>query len=184
MATSKKPVTYDDLVELPPYVVGEIVDDELYASPRPANRHAAAYAVLVSELVGPFQFGKGGPGGWVILAEPELHLGKQVLVPDLAAWRRERMPEIPDAPYFTLAPDWVCEIVSPSTERLDRAKKMPIYARKDVRHLWLVDPIAKCLEVYRRAGDGWEQANTFREPRIHAEPFDAIELDLAALWAR
>jgi hypothetical protein len=126
---AKRRATYDDLLQVPAHRVGEIVDGDLHVSPRPASRHALASSGLGSALGPPFHNGRGGPGGWWILDEPELHLGPDVLVPDLAGWRRERMPEFPDTAAFTLAPDWVCEVVSPSTEGLDRARKMPAYAR-------------------------------------------------------
>jgi Uma2 family endonuclease len=127
----------------------------------------------------------GGPGGWIVLDEPELHLHGDVLVPDLAGWRRERMPELPDAAAFELAPDWVCEVLSPSTAAVDRADKLPIYAREGVQHAWLLDPTAKTLEVLRLEGDAWRLLATWRdEAVVRAEPFDAFELDLAVLWAR
>jgi Uma2 family endonuclease len=138
------------------------------------------------ELGGPFDRGKGGPGGWVILDEPELHLrGGHVLVPDLAGWRRERMPRVPlEAAAFELAPDWVCEVLSPSTEAGDRADKMPIYAAERVAHAWLVDPVVRTLEVHRLDGETYRVVGVRRDAaRARAEPFDAIELELGALWA-
>jgi Uma2 family endonuclease len=179
----KRRATYEDLLQVPAHKVAEIVDGDLHASPRPASRHALASSRLGTELGGPFDRGRGGPGGWWIIDEPELHLGGDVLVPDLAGWRRERLPEFPDAPAFTLAPDWVCEIVSPSTERLDRAKKMPAYAREAVRHLWLLNPSARTLEVYRLAEHRWLVLGTYEgDAPVRAEPFDAVELELAPLW--
>ena len=188
---AKKPATYADVVALPDHLVGEIVDGELYASPRPASLHARASSVLAADLGSMFDRGRGGPGGWLILVEPELHIVGQVMVPDLAGWRRERMPEMPDTPFFELAPDWICEVVSPSTGKLDRVKKMPQYARASVRHSWLIDPLQKSLEVYRLSHfdsrASWELLATHSdEEKVRAEPFDAIELELelAALWAR
>ncbi|MCI0582613.1 MAG: Uma2 family endonuclease [Chloroflexi bacterium] len=179
----KRRATYDDLLQVPPHRVAEIVDGDLNVSPRPASRHALASSRLGSDLGGPFDRGRGGPGGWWILDEPELHLGDDVLVPDLAGWRRERLPVFPDTAAFTLAPDWVCEVVSPSTERLDRAKKMPVYARENVGHLWLVNPLARTLEVYCRAEGRWLLLATHEgATQVRAEPFDAVELDLAPLW--
>ena len=126
-----------------------------------------------------------GPGGWVILVEPELHVVEQVMVPDLAGWRRERMPELPDAEFAEVAPDWICEVTSPSTGALDRAKKMPHYARAGVGHVWLVDPSARTVEIFHPDAGGWRLAQTFAEnAKVRAEPFDAVELDLALLWAR
>ena len=183
--TARKLATYDDLIALPDNLVGELIAGTLYASPRPAPRHAIASTALAEELTPPFKRGKGGPGGWIILDEPELHFGADVLVPDLAGWRRERMPELPDAPFATLAPDWVCEVLSPSTHKVDRGAKARVYARERVTHVWFVDPIEKYLEVLRLDGDTYRIVATFTEPMaVRAEPFDAIELDLAAVWAR
>ena len=144
-----RPATYDDLVKVPDIQVAEIVDGELHASPRPAPRHARAGSLLGSRSQGRTASRLGGPGGWWILDEPELHFGQNVLVPDLAGWRRTRMPRLPDTAFFPLAPDWVCEILSPSTALLDRAKKLAIYAREGVAYAWIVDPLAGTLEVMR-----------------------------------
>jgi len=182
----KKPATYDDVLTAPEHLVAEIVDDELYTSPRPALPHALAASNLMVEIGGAFGFGRAGvPGGWVILAEPELHVVGQVTVPDLAGWRRERMPAVPTAPFFDIPPDWLCEVVSPSTGALDRAKKMPHYARAGVSHVWLVDPTPKTLELYRLDGGGWRLVATHEgDTVVRAAPFEAVELDLTRLWAR
>lgn len=129
--------------------------------------------------------GRGGPGGWVILDEPELHLAEDVLVPDLAGWRRERLPVLTDdEPFFTLAPDWVCEVLSRTTSKTDRSEKLPIYARERVPFAWLVDPIDRMLEVLRLENGRWSIVAVHRDDaRVRAEPFDAIELELGALWA-
>ena len=174
---------YDDLLKLPDNLVGEIVGGELYASPRPASPHARTSSLLGSELIGPFDRGRGGPGGWWILDEPELHLDGDVLVPDLGGWRREQMPRLLNVAAFELRPDWVCEVVSPSTARLDRVRKMPAYARHGVPHLWLIDPLAKVLEVYRLTAGAWTLLMTGGgNDLVRAEPFEAIELELAGLW--
>jgi Uma2 family endonuclease len=179
----RRPPTYDDIVRLPEHLIGEIVDGELYVSPRPAIPHAVAGSTLAGDLSGPFQRGRGGPGGWWILFEPELHFGVDVLVPDLAGWRRERLPRPPKAPFLELAPDWICEVLSPSTERLDRARKLRIYARECVAHAWLVNPETRTLEVLRRQGKTWTLLATHEhDDVVRAEPFDAIELDLLGLW--
>jgi Uma2 family endonuclease len=175
--------TYADLEALPSEVVGQLVDGVLHVHPRPASPHALAASVLGADLSGPFHRGRGGPGGWLLLDEPELHFGRNVLVPDLAGWRRERMPEMPRVAYFELAPDWACEILSPSTAGLDRVKKLAIYLREGVGHLWFVDPEGRTLEVLRREGERYVVAQTFAgDDPIRAEPFDAIELELGALW--
>jgi len=126
----RRPATYADLQALPEHVVGELISGELHISPRPAAPHTVAASRLGGGLSGPFDEGRGGPGGWIILDEPELHFGEDVLVPDLAGWRRERMPRPPRAAAFTLAPDWVCEVLSPSTAALDRGIKLPVYGRE------------------------------------------------------
>jgi Uma2 family endonuclease len=140
---------------------------------------------LATVLGGPFDMALGGPGGWLILFEPELHLGEDVLVPDLAGWRRERMPEMPEVAAFTLAPDWVCEVLSPSTAVLDREVKMGAYAREGVQHLWLVDPLARRLQVYQREGERWWlQGSHEAAARVQVEPFQALTLELGRLWER
>lgn len=184
-APAKRRATYEDLLAVPDHQVAEILDGELFTSPRPASPHARAASDLGSELIFPFDKGRGGPGGWIILFEPELHLGEHVLVPDLAGWRRERMPEMPHVPAFELAPDWICEVLSPSTVARDRVRKLPIYAKERVRHVWLVDPDAQTLEVFRLDGEGWRLVGTWEgDARLRAEPFDAVELELGGLWSR
>lgn len=179
----KRRATYADLIAVPDRLVAEIVDGDLYASPRPTPRQALAASALAGQLEPPFQRGKGGPGGWWILFEPELHLAEEVLVPDLAGWKRERRPTLPEAPALTLAPDWACEMLSPGTETLDRARKMPVYAREGVGHLWIVSPVARTLEAYRRTSEGWLLLATHEgSGRFRVVPFEAIELDVTALW--
>lgn len=181
----KRPATYADVLAAPSHLVPELIDGTLYLSPRPATLHARAALTLGQDLGGPFDRGRGGPGGWVILMQPELHLLGQTIVPDLAGWRRERMPELPDAARIDLAPDWVCEVRSPSTEALDRKIKMPKYAAAGVSWMWLVDPEAEVLEAFRSNGGEWVAAGVFSEDeKARIQPFDAIELDLAALWRR
>ncbi len=181
---AKRKARYEELLGLPDNVVGEILAGELHATPRPAPRHARAATALTGSLWDPFDSGSGGPGGWWILDEPELHLGEDVLVPDLAGWRRERLPALPETAWFELAPDWVCEVLSPSTARLDRGVKMGIYAREQVPFLWLVDPDARTLEVYRLEGRHWLLLTTLKEnDPVRQPPFDATEFPLDRLWA-
>jgi Uma2 family endonuclease len=176
--------TYDDVLAAPPHKVAEVIDGELYLFPRPAKPHAAAASALGEELGPPFKRGRGGPGGWFILDEPELHLRGDILVPDLAGWRKERMPVLTTSePYFTLAPDWVCEVLSPSTAKLDRTRKLAIYARERVPHVWFVDPLLRTLEVLEQEGDVWRILAVHQDAeRVRARPFDAIELELGVLW--
>jgi Uma2 family endonuclease len=181
---ARKPATFEDVLSAPANRIAEIVDGELSLQPRPALPHAAASSGLGGELAGPFQRGRGGPGGWLIVFEPELHLDADILVPDLAGWRRERLPALPNGPFVTLPPDWICEVVSPSTAALDRVRKPPIYARAGVRNVWLVDPLARTLEVLRLESGRWAIVSVHSEDdRVRAEPFDAIELELGVLWA-
>ncbi len=178
-----RPATYEDLLQVPDDRVGEILDGELHVSPRPAPRHADATTGLSGALRGPFDRGRGGPGGWRILVEPELHLGAEVLVPDLAGWRRERLPRLPETAHFALAPDWICEVVSPSTAAIDRGAKLRSYARESVSHAWLVDPLARTLEMFKLVGGHWTLLATHEgTAAVRAEPFDALELDLTLLW--
>ncbi|MGE0679876.1 MAG: Uma2 family endonuclease [Candidatus Binatia bacterium] len=185
MNPAQRRATYDDLLKVPDILVAEILDGELFTSPRPAFPHARATSVLRGVL-DPFDRRIGSPGGlggWWILFEPELHFGADVLVPDLAGWRRERMPVLPNEAYVELAPDWVCEVVSPSTARVDRVRKVPIYARKGVGYLWLVDPLQQTLEVFRLEGRHWVLVSTHGGAEIvRAAPFEALELDMDRWW--
>jgi Uma2 family endonuclease len=178
-----RPATYEDIVRLPEHLLGEIIDGDLIVSPRLAPVHALASSSLGVEIGGPFGRGRGGPGGWLILDEPELHIEGQVLVPDLAGWRRERMPSLPEAPWFTLAPDWVCEVLSPSTAVVDRTRKQEIYRQQAVPWLWFVDPLARTIEVLSCGEAAWTVAGTFGgEGEARIPPFDAVAIDVGALW--
>ena len=178
-----KRATYEDVLNAPEHKVAEILDGELVLSPRPAMRHSLAASTLGGALGEPVGRGRGGPGGWWILDEPELHLGEHVVVPDLAGWRRERLPAVPDAPWLELAPDWVCEVLSPSTARIDRGRKLRIYAGAGVGHLWLLDPTERTLEVLRLREGAWTILDVYTgDAVVRAVPFDAIELELGALW--
>jgi Uma2 family endonuclease len=179
-----RPATYDDLIAAPDLMVAEIVDGELHASPRPALRHAGVSSSLGALIVTPYHHGRGGPGGWWILDEPELHFGANVLVPDLAGWHRARVPNLLGDTFASVAPDWVCEVLSASTASLDRVKKLAIYAREEVRHAWLIDPLARTLEVLRLESGRWTILGTHAATDVvRAEPFIEIDLELALLWA-
>jgi len=181
---AKRRATYQDVLDAPEHQVAEIIGGDLRLSPRPGGPHTRSTSALGYLLGPPFDFGSGGPGGWIILDEPELHLGADIVVPDLAGWRRERMPEVTGGAYFTLAPDWICEALSRSTAVMDRAEKLPIYAAAGVRHVWLVDAVTRTLEVMRLHEGKWLLLDVHHgDQRVRAEPFDAIELDLSRLWA-
>lgn len=183
----RRRATYQDVLDAPENVVAEVVDGVLYQCPRPASPHARAATTLGIAIGGPFDHGLEGPGGWLILYEPELHLGRDpdIVVPDLAGWRRTRMPEMPEAPYFTMPPDWVCEVLSPSTARLDRLHKVPLYARERVEYVWLVDPTLRTLEVLRLDGDSFRLLATRADDAVvPMPPFDERPLELGALWSR
>lgn len=166
-------------------MVAEVVNGDLHLHPRPSLPHSAAATALSEELGPPFKRGKGGPGGWILLYEPELHLGADVLVPDLAGWRQPRMEEIPNTAFSTVPPDWIAEVLSPGTERFDRGQKLGVYAREKVPWVWLVNPSQRTLEILQLGADGqWILRGTHLDDvRIRAQPFDAIEFDLGALWA-
>ena len=182
----RRQARYDAYCAIPSHQRAEIINGTLYVFPRPAPRHANATSVLGGELNGAFQRGRGGPGGWWILFEPELQLVPlEPMSPDLAGWRVERMPSLPETAHFSLAPDWICEVLSKSTEDVDRNKKLPIYAAHGVGHVWLIDPIAKTLEVHILDDNHqWREVRVYEgDVRVRAEPFAAIELELAGLWA-
>jgi len=176
--------TYEDLKKIPDMMVAEMVGGELHAFPRPAFPHANLATVISVLIGGAFHLGRGGPGGWLILFEPELHFGRDVLIPDFAGWRRTRLPSVPDVPWLTLAPDWACEFLSPSTAVFDRTRKLEIYAREGVSWMWMIDPAARTLEIFRLEEGCWSVVGVHgRNAVVRAEPFTEIELDLSSFWA-
>ncbi|MFZ2450589.1 MAG: Uma2 family endonuclease [Methylovulum miyakonense] len=180
-----KPTFYEQLMDLPEHVTGEILNGELHTMTRPSGRHGVVGRGLGFNLSGPFDFGRGGPGGWWIIDEPEVHFIRdvEVAVPDLAGWRRERMPNIPEGHRFEIVPDWVCEILSPSTAKKDRIVKLPIYARYGVPHVWIVDPLAQTLEAFELHGGRWMLIATLKDDdQVAVPPFDAVAFSLADLW--
>ncbi len=185
-APRRRRATYEDLLQVPDHMVAEILDGELFAFPRPAVPHARTASGVGGFLFVQFDRPTGGgdgPGGWWILDEPELHLSDDILVPDLAGWRRERLPTLPGGPWLDVAPDWVCEVASPSTEAIDRGRKLRIYAREGVGHLWLLNPGLRTLEVYRLAEGNWLLVVTFvGNKTVRAEPFDEVDLDMTRWW--
>jgi Uma2 family endonuclease len=189
-ASSPRPATYEDVLAAPEDVVAEVVDGELHLQPRPRRRHLRTASTLGAFLVNAFDSGTSGPGGWILIDEPELHLGARpdIVVPDIAGWREERYPGDvdDDAPFFTERPDWLCEVLSESTARWDRMKKMPVYAREGVPHVWLVDPRDRTIVVYRLEGDHYALLGTWggEDEAVRLEPFEAVEIPPAALWGR
>ena len=182
-ATPAAPATYQNVLDAPEHVVAELIGGTLHTHPRPAPRHARAGARLISKLGPPFDEGDGGPGGWRIFYEPELHLAGEVLVPDLAGWCRERMPELPDTAYFTLAPDWACEILSPSTRAHDLVHKRPLYAAAAIAYLWLIDPVEQILEAFALADGHWRLIGAVEhDDAVQIPPFDAVTFQLGDLW--
>ena len=181
-----QPTLYEQLEALPEGLTGEILNNQIYTQPQPTGLHVFAASELGYELIGPFERGRGGPGGWWIIDEPELHVirNTEVLVPDLAGWRRTRLPQIPTDQRFTVVPDWVCEILSPSTESKDRKLKMPIYAKFGVAYAWLIDPRAHTLEAYALEGDAWREIGRFAgAAAVSVAPFAAVAINLEDLWA-
>lgn len=181
---AKRRATYEDVLATPATQVAEVISGVLHTFPRPAVRHARSSSRLGAALGGPFDEGRDGPGGWILLDEPELHLGDDIVVPDLAGWRRERMPRLPkDDAYITMPPDWICEVLSPSTQAIDRADKMEVYRQARVSHVWHVEPTGETLEVFRLAEQHWVRVAVWRgNQSVRAEPFGALELNLGSLW--
>lgn len=175
--------SYEDLCRVPDHHIAQIIHGQLIVMPRPAPKHALASSALGGSLYPPMTGGGDGPGGWWILDEPELHLGLHVLVPDLAGWRRERMPSLPETAFFSLPPDWVCEVLSPSTAQIDRVDKLPIYAAHGVAHAWLVDPQVQTLEVFALHDGRWLLEAAFKAAdEVCAPPFAAVRFSLGGLW--
>jgi Uma2 family endonuclease len=180
---TERPATYEDLLAVPEHLVAEILFGRLVTHPRPAPRHATSANALAGVLTPPFQFGRDGPGGWIFMSEPELHLGGHVVVPDLAAWRRERLPTLPDTAWIDIAPDWVCEVLSPSTQRHDRGDKRTIYADAGVEHLWHLDPMLRMLEVFALRDGKWLLLGAFHDSaEVAAPPFAHARFSLGLLW--
>ena len=185
LATQKHPTLYEQLLELPENLVAEIIGGAFHTQPRPPGPHAVASMGLGADIHTTYHRGRGGPGGWWILFEPEVHFicDTEVLVPDIAGWRRERLPRIPRDQRFEVAPDWVCEVVSPSSAQKDRTIKPPVYAKYGVAWMWLVDPLARTLEAFALQDGQWVVAGLYKDQdRVRAEPFSAVELPLNELW--
>ena len=182
-APARKIATYADLEAVPPHLVAEIIYGALETHPRPAPKHASATTELSYELVGPFGRGRGGPGGWHFIVEPELHLGANIVVPDIAGWRRERLTQLSGKAYMTIAPDWVCEVLSPSTAKLDRGPKRAIYGEASVPYLWLFEPLNRVLEAFQFVGRQWVLVGVATgNDQVKLPPFNAISFPLDDLF--
>ena len=183
LAEIMRPATYQDVLDAPPHMVAEVLAGTLYTHPRPAMRHARASSVIGAKVGSSFDYDDNGPIGWWIVDEPELHLGTDIVVPDVAGWRRETMPDYPDAAYCDIPPDWVCEVLSPSTRRIDQNEKRTIYAREGVSHLWFVDPDAQTMEAFELRKGQWVLLTTLSDDAaVSLLPFEAITFPLDALW--
>jgi Uma2 family endonuclease len=184
MHRARKLPTLEDLESLPPGMKGEIIEGVLYTMTRPRASHQRALRTIGSRLGDPFDDGKGGPGGWWILPEPGIELpDTPEISPDLAGWRRDRMPTLPEEEPIRIPPDWVCEILSPSTRRHDLLIKKPYYARVGILHHWLVDREARTLTSYRLEAGHWVELGVYGDDcEARIEPFDAVPLDVAGFW--
>lgn len=186
MPRAARPKTlYEKLEALPEGLNGEILDDQLYTEPRPAPTHGIASSNLAAELIGPYSRGRGGPGGWWIIVEPEVHFKHktEVVVPDVAGWRRERLATLPKRGHIGTVPDWLCEVLSPSTRSKDREIKMPLFARYAVPYVWLLDPATSTLETYELRRHELVQTGTFGpDSSLAAAPFDALRIRVGDLW--
>jgi Uma2 family endonuclease len=181
---ARPPARQEDLLALSDNVVGEILSGELVTSPWPSPVHAVVATGIAAALAPPFQYGDGGPGGWWILLEPELHVSSDVIVPDVAGWRREYLSALPSSAHLEVVPNWVCEILSPSTARLDRVRKMPLYASRGVDHVWLIDPAERTLEVLRNQNGQWVLVSCHgNDDIVRAEPFADVPIALDRWWA-
>lgn len=179
-----KKASYEDLYRIPENMTGEIIAGELIVTPRPSRKHGYAATALGAKVTTGYQLGEGGgPGGWVIIIEPEIRFGEDFIVPDLAGWRRERFPASEEHNWISIAPDWVCEILSPHTARLDKHGKMKVYSHHGVPHLWLIDPLNRTFDVFRLQSGQWVVLGFYTDDdRVRAEPFSEIEIDLKILW--
>ena len=182
---AKNKATYEDLYDIADNMIGEIIDGELIAAPRPSRRHSSTIAKITSTVLPPYEYGRGGPGGWIILVEPEIEFGENILVPDLAGWKEERFIWEEEQNPISVIPDWACEVLSPNTARLDRVKKMARYAEHGVSFLWLIDPILMTLEAYRLESGRWTLLGSYAEnDKVRVEPFQEIVIGLGDLWLK
>lgn len=187
MSTTKpstKPPTLADLDALPPGVVGEIIDGVLYTMTKPRMRHQRTMLKIGGGVAAPFDDGIGGPGGWWIIPEPGIELpDTPEIAPDVAGWRRDRMPEMPIDEPIRIVPDWVCEILSPTTRRHDLLVKLPYYAKVGVAYHWLVDLEGRTVTAQRLDSGRWTTLGVYcDETDARIEPFDVVPLHVASWW--
>ena len=178
--------TYDDLAALPEDVKAEVVRGALEVSPAPLPRHARVQRTLGRVVGGAFDDddGEGGPGGWWILPEVDVRLTRHDIVrPDVAGWRRERLPDPGDLRPIDVVPDGICEITSPSNARRDRVDKARLYLEAGVPFYWIVDPETRVLEALVRDGARWVEAGRFSDGDVvRLAPFEAIEIKITRLF--
>lgn len=180
---ARKIATYDDLYSVPENMIGEIINGELIVSPRPSPEHSNAASSLGGALIPPYKFGKGGPGGWIILDEVEIKLDEDTFVPDISGWKKERYFKPKDQNWVSVTPDWVCEVLSPSSIRYDRIVKAKTYAKHQIPYFWIIDPFSETLEVLKNETGMWSIIGTYsNDDKVRAEPFQEVEIDLSGLW--
>lgn len=178
--------TYDDLLALPHDVRAEVLAGQIVTAPAPLPRHSKIQGAIRRFVGGPFDDDDGhdGPGGWWIFVEVDIALGRHDIVhPDLSGWRRERLPNPADQRPITVVPDWICEILSPSTAARDRVTKRNLYAASGVRHYWIIDANARTLEAFELTGQRWLLSGSYTDDAVvRIAPFEEIELPVGRLF--
>lgn len=184
MDPAEKRATYEDLLALPEGTRAELMGGEIVVLPAPMPRHLRTQRALGRWIGGPFDDddGFGGPGGWWLIPECDVRLAEDVVRPDLAGWRRARLPE-PDVRPIEVVPDWICEVLSPTSAAYDRVTKRRLYGATGVAFYWIVDPEARTLEAYRLEGERWVEVGSYDEHDVaRIPPFEAIEIPIARLF--
>lgn len=186
MQPADRVATYADLMALPEDQRAEILNGVLETAPSPLPRHSRAQRAIGSFIGRPYDDddGRGGPGGWWILLETDVQLSPtNVVRPDLAGWKRDRLPEPWDVRPIEVVPDWVCEVLSPSNASTDRVMKRRLYAQHGVAFYWLVDPEARTLEALELRGESWLEAGSWGDgDTARVPPFDEVELEVSRLF--
>lgn len=178
---STRPATTADLLALPDRPRHEVIAGNLVQKLLPSPRHGFRQGEFLMEVGGPYQRGRGGPGGWWFGSEITCGLtATDTFLPDIAGWRRDNLPAPPEGPVCRVRPDWVCEILSPSDPGRDLRDKLAGYHRGGVPHYWIVDPERDLLTVHRWAEEAYLVVHVCElGPEVRAEPFDAVPLDLS-----